>query len=79
MVVNLLLQSSCHIMKCFSYLTCCVNYAGDVDDLLVMIDSAKEIKYNTFVKNVINFGEFARMLGYSSKGASIKNDYHVKY
>ena len=66
----------------FIYITNCTVANGN--DILEMIETAKQITFRTFLKNVVhlNFQRLAQKLGYestSSKGLTIKDDYHVTY
>lgn len=62
-----------------SYETCCVSANGD--DIMDMVDSAREITYETFVKHV-GTQEASSVLGYPygrERGLKLKNDWHVRY
>ena len=67
--------------KLFIYAFNCV-CAPDVDKLHEMIDSAKSISYNTFIRNCQDVLDLARALGYersSRQGLTLKKDCHIGY
>lgn len=66
----------------FQYLTCCVSIAQEqVDDLHNMIERARTIEHDTFIKRC-DWAPLARQLGYavgSEPGLHLKDDWHVSY
>ena len=59
-----------------TYLTCCVNSTAELIDN--MIDKAREITYNTFIKRVdIDVEDFRYVK--RGKGIKLKNDWHVRF
>ena len=64
-------------MKNYTYLTNCVSStAGKIDD---MIDLAREIKYEAFVRNVGMEEIYQIFPFYENCGLKLKNDWHVRY
>jgi len=58
------------------YETCCVSANGD--DITNMVDEAREIKYDTFMKHV-DKEEVMNLLGYPCGNLRLKNDWCVRY
>lgn len=70
-------------MAKLSLITTCVQCHGsDVDELLSMIDSSKEVSYQTFARHV-DIGAIAPSLGYAyrsgEKGLRLSKDWAVSF